>query len=67
MRSKNSIPKSKFHLKAIDVFGFEHQYKEEYGLSPVSHFDICACKDSAIVFALPAGTCNKSGVTYIPS
>jgi len=66
--AKIQCPKaSKFHLKAIDVFGFEHQYKQEYGLSPVSHFDICACKDGAIVFASPAGTCNKSGATYIPS
>lgn len=66
--AKIQCPKaSKFHLKAIGVFGFEHQYKEEYDLLPVSHFDICACKDGAIVFASPAGTCNKPGATYIPS
>ena len=60
--AKIQCPKaSKFHLKAIGVFGFEHQYKEEYDLLPVSHFDICACKDGAVVFASPAGTCNKPG------
>lgn len=30
-------------------------------------FDICACKDGAIVFDSPTGTCNKPGETYIPS
>ena len=58
---------SNFHLKKFGVAGFELEYKTEYGLIPNSHFDICACKDGAVFFASPAGSCNKPGAKYTPS
>ena len=39
----------------------------KYGLIPNSHFDICACKDEAIVFTSSAGSYNKPEAKYIPS
>ena len=31
------------------ILGREHEFKAEYGATPVSRFDICSCKDGGIV------------------
>ena len=32
------------------ILGREHEFKTEYGATPVSRFDICSCKDGGIVY-----------------
>jgi hypothetical protein len=50
-----------WELKQAGIVGkdAEHQYKKEHGAKPVSHFDICKCKDGSIRIA-KVGMCGKT-------